>query len=440
MTPPSTLQDPLPSEPIDRLVAPLDRFLHVEATGGIVLLACTVIALAIANSPLSEIYSRFWHTEVALEVGTWHLRFSLEHWINDGLMVLFFFVIGLEVKRELVRGELRDLRSAALPLAGALGGMVVPAAMYLVLIGPGPAVRGWGVPMATDIAFVVASMAMLGTRVPSRLRVMLLSLAIADDIGAILVIALGYSAGIAVVPLLLGLLGIGVVWVCERLGVRSFGVYTLLGVAIWVAFVKSGVHATIAGVLLGLLTPAMPYISEGTFAQFVDRLRAVWRGGGTTNVAGTSAANVRTLQRVARETVSPLDYLESVLHPWVSFAIMPVFALANVGVRVHMAAVGNRVAVAVAVSLLLGKPLGITLVSWLAVHLGLARQPAGVSWLQLTGGAALCGIGFTMAMFIASLALDSEALPAAKVGILAASALASVLGLGILSAAARRSS
>jgi NhaA family Na+:H+ antiporter len=226
-----------------------------------VLLACTVVALVIANSSLGDAYHRWWHTQVGVEFGTIQLRKSLEHWINDGLMTLFFFVVGLEVKRELVLGELRDPRAAVLPIVGAIGGMLGPAGLYLALIGSSPAARGWGIPMATDIAFVVGCLALLGSRVPHGLRVMVLSLAIADDIGAILVIALGYSSGIAWLPLALGLLGLGVVVLCERLGIRSFGIYTVLGVAIWLAFVKSGVHATIAGVLLGLLTPARPYLS-----------------------------------------------------------------------------------------------------------------------------------------------------------------------------------
>ena len=258
------------TEPIDRLIAPLQRFLHVEAAGGIVLLACTVVALVIANSSLGDAYQQWWHTQMGVDFGIVQLRKSLEHWINDGLMTLFFFVVGLEVKRELVLGELRDPRAAVLPIAGAIGGMAGPACLYLLLIGNAPGARGWGIPMATDIAFVVGCMAVLGRRVPHGLRVIVLSLAIADDIGAILVIALGYSSGIAWLPLALGLLGLGVVVLCERLGIRSFGIYTLIGVAIWVAFVKSGVHATIAGVILGLLTPARPYLSQG-------RLRHVGR-------------------------------------------------------------------------------------------------------------------------------------------------------------------
>jgi len=426
-----------PPASIDRLIEPFARFLHVEAAGGIVLLACTVAALVIANSPLADAYHQWWHTPLGIEVGTFQLRKTLEHWINDGLMTLFFFVVGLEVKREVVLGELRDPRAAVLPIAGAIGGMVGPAAIYLVLIGNSPAARGWGIPMATDIAFVVGCMAVLGKRVPHALRIMLLSLAIADDIGAILVIALGYSSGIAWLPLALGVLGLGVVALFERIGVRSFGIYTVLGTAVWVAFVKSGVHATIAGVLLGLLTPARPHLSRDAFATFLDRVRALLHGGGWS--ADASVSHASALQRASREAVSPLEYLEYRLHPWVSFAIMPIFALANAAVQVNAADFGERVTLAVAAALLFGKPLGIVAASWLAVMSGIARLPAGVSWAGVVGGGLLCGIGFTMALFIASLALQGPALAAAKVGILMGSALAAVAGTLLLFRAAHGS-
>jgi len=427
----------LGTEPIDRLIAPFERFLHVEAAGGIVLLICTVVALVIANSPLGDAYHQWWHTPVGVEFGALQLRKSVEHWINDGLMTLFFFVVGLEVKRELVGGELRDPRAAVLPIAGAIGGMVGPAGIYLALIGNSPAARGWGIPMATDIAFVVGCMAVLGRRVPHGLRVMVLSLAIADDIGAILVVALGYSSGIVWLPLVLGLLGLGAVVFFERLGIRSFGIYTLLGAAIWLAFVKSGVHATIAGVMLGLLTPARPYLSGGAFATFLERARVLLHGSGWSE--GELAAHARALGRASRQAVSPLEYLEHRLHPWVSFAIMPIFALANAAVHVNAADLGNRVTLAVAASLLVGKPLGIMVMSWLAVGSGAARLPDGVSWMGIAGGGILCGIGFTMALFIASLALEGPALGAAKVGILVGSALAAAAGMFVLFSSARDS-
>ena len=270
----------LPRKPIDRLVGPFERFLHIEAAGGVVLLAATIASLSLANSPWSDGFLALWKTPVEFGFGSFQLSHSLKHWISDGLMAVFFFVIGLEVKRELVIGELRDPRRAALPVAAALGGMIAPAAIYLSLQHSGPAARGWGIPMATDIAFVVGCMAVLGRRVPPGLRVLLLSLAIADDIGAILVIAIGYTASIDWTALALGLLGIVAIAGLARLGVRSFLVYTVIGAFIWLEFHESGVHATIAGVILGLQTPARSYVGESAFAGALGRAGEVFRGGG----------------------------------------------------------------------------------------------------------------------------------------------------------------
>jgi NhaA family Na+:H+ antiporter len=420
-----------PEKRIDRLVAPIERFLHVEAASGIVLLAAAIAALALANSPLSESFLAFWQTPVELSFGSFELRHSLRHWINDGVMAIFFFVIGLEVKRELVIGELRDLRQASLPIAAALGGMIAPAGIYLALQLGEPGQAGWGIPMATDIAFVVGCMALLGPRVPHRFRVLILSLAIADDIGAILVIAVGYTDTIRLGFLLGGFVAIGAMLGLERLGVRSLGLYVLCGALIWFEFHESGVHATIAGVILGLLTPARAYLSESLFAKLLRRADQVLHGEWST--LPQRAGRVRRFQRAAREVVSPLEYLEHVLHPWVSFVIMPLFALANAGVPVSLSAFGDPVATAVAAGLVVGKPVGILLFSWVAVRLGLAALPEGVGWGVLAGGGLLAGIGFTMALFIAGLALDAPALDAAKVGILGASAVAAILGMLMLS-------
>jgi len=426
----------LPEEPIDRVIGPIERFMHVEAAGGIVLLVCTVIALVLANSPLADAYLHFWETHVGFHLGGLRVELSLEHWINDGLMAIFFFVVGLEVKRELVLGELRDPRRAALPLVAAVGGMVVPAGIYLALEGGGPAARAWGVPMATDIAFVVGCMAALGPRIPHGLRIMVLSLAIADDIGSILIIAVGYSSGVNVLALALGLAGAAAILALARIGVRSFGVYTLAGIFVWAAFLASGVHATIAGVILGLLTPPRPYLDETAFARFLDRARAVMQGERWRR-EHHRAQKVRTLQRATRETVSPLEYLEATLHPWVGFVIMPVFALANAGVPLSVRALGSPIAVAIAVSLVVGKTVGIVGFSAVAVGAGVARLPERTGWSALTGGAMLAGIGFTMALFIAGLALEGAALEEAKVGILVGSAVAAVLGLIVLGRALR---
>ncbi len=421
----------LPPAPIARLLDPLARFLHVEAAGGIVLLVCTAAALAVANSPLDSAYHHLWETELGISLGSHQLRLSLEHWINDGLMAVFFFVVGLEVKRELVVGELRDPRRAALPIFAALGGMVVPAGVYLLLAGAGPAAQGWGIPMATDIAFVVGCMALLGPRVPHGFRVMLLTLAIADDVGAILVIALGYATGVHAAALVLAAAGLAAVLVLQRLGVRSFGVYALLGVGIWLAVLRSGIHATIAGVLLGLVTPARPVVPAATSAA----LLADWRiaiDPGAWDEMEDRPARVGSIVTAARAAISPLEYLEDLLHPWVSFAIMPIFALANAGVAFDVRDVGHPAAVAVAAGLVVGKPVGVVAASWLAVRAGLARLPDGVRWPALAGAGMLAGIGFTMALFIAGLALPAELRAPAKLGILLASAVAAAAGMAVL--------
>jgi NhaA family Na+:H+ antiporter len=416
----------LPREPVDRLLGPIQRFLHIEAASGILLLVATILALVAANSPWAGGFLAFWDAKAGLHLGGFVLEDSLKHWINDALMAVFFFVIGLEVKREVFDGELRDLRAAALPLAGAVGGMAIPAAIYLLFEAGRPGRAGWGIPMATDIAFVVGCMAVLGRRVPNGLRVMLLSLAIADDIGAILVIAIGYTAAIHWGALLLGFAGIAAVVVLQRLGVRRVAVYLLVGALVWYAFHASGVHATIAGVILGWLTPIRPWVGR-------DRLEGIWREGGE----GEGNRRTRTLEIAARESRSPLERLENALHPWVGFVIMPLFALANAGVRLSADAFRDSVAIAAALGLVVGKPVGIVLFSWAAVKARLARLPAGVGWGALAAGGALAGIGFTMSLFIAGLALPGELLDAAKVGILLASAVSAALGmlaLGVRSA------
>ncbi|MEE9132716.1 MAG: Na+/H+ antiporter NhaA, partial [Gemmatimonadota bacterium] len=340
----------LPEEPIHRVTAPLERFMHVEASSGIVLLAVTIAALVLANSPFSEGFLNLWKTEVGFSLGSFEMYHSLKHWINDGLMAIFFFVIGLEVKREIVLGELRDPRRAALPVFAALGGMIVPAGIYLALQWGEPAARGWGIPMATDIAFVVGCMAILGSRVPIGLRVMLISLAIADDIGAILVIAIGYTESLNLTALLLAFVGIGVVFALSRMGVRSFLVYTLVGTLVWLGFHESGVHATIAGVILGLMTPAREYVGVGLFGEILDRTRDIFHGGSWEDVSHR-AIKVARFQKLARETVSPVEYLEGVLHPWVGFFIMPLFAFANAGVPIELSDFADPIAQAVAAGL-----------------------------------------------------------------------------------------
>lgn len=417
----------LPAKPVDRIIGPLARFLRVEATSGILLLVVTCIALALANSPFADAFLGLWKTPFGFTFGAFEMNYPLKHWINDGLMTIFFFVVGLEVKRELVLGELRDLRTASLPIIAAAGGMVIPATLYLAGQLGQPGERGWGIPMATDIAFVVGCLAVLGTRVPPGLRIVLLSLAIADDIGAILVIALGYASHLNLEALLLGLVGLGFVRGLALLGVRSVPIYWIVGVAIWLTFHASGVHATVAGVILGLLTPAHGWISTGRLHAIVEQFAAYVQGERWNNGERDHGA-LRAIEVAARETLSPLERLEIGLHPWVSFVIMPLFALANAGVSINFMDFREPVAVAVMVGLGVGKPVGIVSFSWIAVRVGIAKLPEGVSWSILAAGGVLAGIGFTMALFIADLALEGVLLNAAKVGILSGSALCAVVG------------
>jgi len=421
----------LPLDPVDALVNPLKRFLHIESASGILLILTTLSALIIANSPFSANYVAFWKTPFELRIGPLGMEHSLQHWINDGLMTIFFFVIGLEVKRELILGELRDLKQAALPIAAAIGGMVVPAAIYILLQHGAPGERGWGIPMATDIAFVVGCLTVLGSRIPGSLRVLLLSLAIADDIGAILVIAVGYTDHIGLTALAFGILGIGVIFGFMKIGIRNLAVYIILMILVWIAFHESGIHATIAGVIFGMITPAKAWISEGRLMKMYQKSSQFLQGEGWRN-SGERYEVLRRMEKASRTTISPLERFEKELHPWVGFVIMPIFSLANSGVAISFSDFTSPVAIAVMLGLFVGKPVGIFLFIWLAIRFGVAKLPQGIGWGVITGGGLLAGIGFTMSIFIAGLALEGPLLDAAKVGILAGSILSAVAGITIL--------
>lgn len=412
-------------------MSPLSRFLRIESSSGVLLLACALAALIIANSPLADAYAGFWKTKVGFSVGDFTFYHSLRHIVNDGLMVLFFFVIGMEVKRELADGTLADTKRAALPIAAALGGMVVPAVIYIAIQFGQPAMRGWGIPMATDIAFVVDCLAILGSRVPQNLRVLLLSLAIVDDIGAILVIAIGYTDDLNYAWLGIAVGSIMVVQLLSSVGVRRFPPYVFAGLVAWFAFHESGVHATLAGVVLGLMTPAKPTLVSDDFVSRIQQTSALFKTSHWNSVSGR-ADKVRQFQRVCRETVSPLEYLENTLHPYSSFCIMPVFALANAGVPLELSSLNDSVAIAVALGLIVGKPLGIVGFSWIAVRFGIAKLPSDLNWTIITAGSFLAGIGFTMALFIDALAFGDEGLNTAKMGVLAGSAISAMLGMGLL--------
>jgi NhaA family Na+:H+ antiporter len=412
---------------------PLERFLRIEAASGILLLAAAAIALAWANSPWAESYARLWHTEIALRVGAVSFERSLEWIVNDVLMVMFFFVVGMEIRREIHCGELSEWRRAALPAAAALGGMLVPAALYLLVAGA-PAVRsGWGVPMATDIAFAIGVLALLGRRVPAALRVLLLALAIIDDLGAIVVIAFFYSTGVELAGLLLALGGVGAVFALQGIGVRAKLAYVLPAAVVWAGIYTANIHPTIAGVIIGMVTPVRTWLGRDGFLLGVERELEHLRSGASAPSQDELLRSLRIVEMARREAVSPADGLIGILHPWVAFGIMPLFAFANAGVSLGRGPLTGdawTVAAGVALGLVIGKPVGILLVSALALRLGLGVLPAGLTLRHLLVLGLVAGVGFTMALFVAQLAFaDPQLLAAAKIGILAASFVAGLLGL-----------
>ncbi len=405
---------------------PVLRFIDREVASGVLLLVATAVALVWVNSGWGDSYHEFWHTEIELAVGTWHLpHMSLGHFVNDALMALFFFVVGLEIKRELVTGDLSSARAAALPVIGAVGGMAVPALLYLMLNTAGEASRGWGIPMATDIAFAVGIVALLGSRVSPKIKLFLLTLAIVDDIGAIAVIAIFYTSDLSTQWLLTALAGLLVVWILQRARVWAIPVYAVLGIFVWYATLESGVHATIAGVALGLLTPARPLLNQRDAQQIVDALPS-----------DANVAEVRHASFLAQESVPLTERLENLLHPFTAFMIIPIFALANAGIELNSDtiadAAASNVTLGILLGLVVGKPVGITLFTWVATRFGFAL-PDDVNWAQFTGMGLAAGIGFTVSIFVAGLAFEDHAIiDLAKIGILMASLIAAVAALLLL--------
>jgi NhaA family Na+:H+ antiporter len=389
--------------PIQRLVRPFQEFADLEASGGVLLIGCTVAALIWANSPFAGSYFHFWHMDLTFGRIGGLLAKPLHFWINDGLMALFFLLVGLEIKREILVGELASFQRAVLPIAAALGGMIVPAAFYLLFNHGGPGAAGWGIPMATDIAFALGVLALLGSRVPTSLKVFLAALAIADDIGAVLAITFFYTERISWISLGVGGVFFVALLAANRAGVRHLLIYAILGLGLWVAFLQSGIHATVAGVLLAITIPARQ----------------------------------RTASRVVlMSNESPMLRLEHALIPWNRYLIMPVFALANAGVALGGGAARSVVApvsLGVICGLVIGKPIGIVLFSWLAIRTRLAAMLDGIGWCQIVGVGMLGGIGFTMSLFIANLAFgEAPALETAKVGILLASVVSGIAGAIVL--------
>jgi NhaA family Na+:H+ antiporter len=413
---------------------PLERFLHIQAASGILLMIAAAAALVWANSPWSASYAQFWQTVVGLRVGTFAFERTLEWVVNDGLMVIFFFVVGLEIRREVHHGELSEWRRAALPVAAAIGGMLAPAGLYLLLVGDPGARSGWGVPMATDIAFAVGVLTLLGKRVPAALRVLLLAVAVIDDLGAILVIAIFYSSEFSVSGVVTAAGGIGGIFLMQWLGVRTKLLYVVPSLVAWGGIYAAGVHPTIAGVIVGLITPVRAWLGTEGF-QHVVRRKLDELSGEKASAKPTHevAETLRDVSLAKREALSPAESLIASLHPWVAFVIMPIFALANAGVTLPSGSLDSGslgVAVAVTVGLVAGKPLGILAASWLALRLRVGTLPIGVGYRHLVVLGVVAGIGFTMALFIAQLAFsDGGLLAASKLGILAASGCAAVFGL-----------
>ncbi len=427
-------------QPIERFLRPFQEFAELEASGGILLLVCTVVALVWANSPWADTYFSFWRTTVTVGFGEFLLSKPLLLWINDGLMAVFFFVVGLEIKREVLVGELNSARKAALPIVAALGGALVPAGIYMAFNAGTAGSPGWGIPMATDIAFALGVLALLGPRVPFALKVFLTALAIVDDIIAVLVIAFFYTAEISWTSLAIGAGFLLLLGTANWAGVRHPLVYALLGIGLWLAFLKSGVHATVAGVLLAMTIPARARINTEEFlAQgraLLDEFERAGESGESILTNADRRAVLHTLETTCERVAAPIERFEHALHPWVTFAIMPVFALANAGVALGgdvSAAVTSPISLGIIVGLVVGKQVGITAFSWLVVRSGFAVLPGDVTWRHIYGAGWLAGIGFTMSLFIASLAFgDSPLLDLAKIGILTASLSAGAVGWMIL--------
>ena len=418
------------------ILLPFQRFLQTEASGGILLLAATALALILANSPLAGLYHETLQTEIAINVGGAHVAESVLDWINEGLMALFFLVVGLEIKREVVVGDLRSPKRAALSVVAAVGGAVIPAAVYLALNAGGPGSRGWGIPIGTDTAFSLGVLALLGRRIPTGLRTFLASFAIVDDVVAVLVISVAYTKNISWVALAIVAGCFVLLMLANFLGVRRLAVYTVLGVALWLAMLSSGVHATVAGILVALTIPVRSRIDSSDFVrrarEYLDAFAASGYSGLRMLTNEEQQAALEALEDSAEQFMVPLQRVESALHPWVAYLIVPIFALANAGIALNAGltqALTQPVTLGVLLGLVVGKPVGVFLSTWIVERAGFAVLPEAVTWRHMFGVAFLGGIGFTMSLFITDLAFESSAFNIqAKVGILLGSLVAGITG------------
>jgi len=429
------LPDVVKTAPIDALIKPFKRFMHIEASSGIVLIIVTILSLILANTFLKDFYLSLLHINFTIGIGDFTLSKGLDHWINDGLMVIFFFVVGLEIKRELISGELASFKKSAFPIIAAIGGMVFPALIYAALNwGNEYEMKGWGIPMATDIAFSLGILSLLGNRVPLSLKVFLTAFAIVDDLGAVIVIAVFYTANLSLTALGIGL-GIFVVMIiCNRLHVRHPIVYLILGAFLWLALLKSGVHATIAGVLASLTIPTKAKIDVGEFV--VKSQKIIEKISDKQTSEEDITKNIEDLEENSEKVLPVSNRLEHALHQWVAFFIMPVFAFANAGVTLEQnifTAFTNKVTLGIVLGLFIGKQIGITLFCWIAVKMKLAELPAETDWKMIYSAALLGGIGFTMSLFVSSLAFaNPEIVANSKIGILCGSLFSAVCGYFIL--------
>lgn len=432
----------LKSYPIDKVVKPIQKFIQQEKSGGLVLGISVIIALIIANSPWNHEYHLFFEHKLGFQVnGKTYLEYSIHHWINDGLMAVFFFVVGLELKREIVAGELSNPRNAMLPIAAAIGGMMVPAIIYLAFNHTGDVHSGWGIPMATDIAFALGVLFLLGKRIPLALKVFLTALAIVDDLGAVLVIALFYTSEISVMNLTIGIIFLLVMYLGNKIGVRSIIFYAIIGIGgVWTAFLLSGVHATIASVMAAFMIPADVKLSEHIYIQKIKKFLHQFEKADSNNIPTLTNEQLHILDEVKKDTdkaIPPLQKLEHAMHPFVTFIVIPIFALANAGVSVLDIDINElfstNVAVGVALGLLIGKVAGVVGFTWLCVKLKIAPFPEGMNMKNLLGLGLLASIGFTMSLFITQLAFSNEVYQVqAKIGIFAASIIGGISGYIVL--------
>ena len=420
-----------------KISTPFEEFLHNQTTTGMVLMFTTVLALIIANSPLADIYNHFFHTHIDLTVGEWKLSHTIHHWINDGLMAIFFFIIGLEIKREIMVGELSNVKVAILPILSALGGMILPALIYLAVNYGGEGARGWGIPMATDIAFAISALVLLGKRVSTALVTFLVALAIVDDLGAVVVIALFYTDQINMQPLGLAALTFAIMIVFNRLGVRAILPYFIAGIFLWFFMLQSGVHATIAGVIAAMAIPSRPKLAPQSFTKEIRKDLDTYDTYPQSEdhlLNEKQKAILHHIENRIDAVYSPAERLEHDLHLPVAIIIIPLFALANAGIAIDFSSIQETimtpVSLGIILGLIVGKVLGIFGVAWLAIKTGIAQIPEGSSMGQLFGVAFLGGIGFTMSIFVADLAFagNDELIFQAKVGIIAASLFAGLFG------------